>query len=344
MDFQKVKNKYDEYFDFRQARKSDIDSLMKFIDTHWKKGHILGTDREFFEYEFADGENVQFIIVLKKGTNEIVGHTGYILYSPGEAVAGVMTMVLNDLPIPMVGVELLRRFMEMVPHKDLVSVGVNPTTMLPLANRIFKMKTGKMSHFYMLDQRDEFKIAKISQKQGKTIKSKPVKAYREVKDFADLAQNMDLTRRYPNLPYKGPQYIEKRYFNHPIYCYRSFIIKSADNQTNLVIGREVKAEGSKVFRIVDYVGDTNYIDDIGMLSENLLSLGEYEYIDFLVGGLPNEKLLESGFSLRKEDDENIIPTYFEPFVRQNVDIWYEFKNQVVVFKGDADGDRPSTRI
>ena len=45
-------NKYDEKYEIRLANENDIDSIMTFIDEHWKKNHILAVDRELFKYEY----------------------------------------------------------------------------------------------------------------------------------------------------------------------------------------------------------------------------------------------------------------------------------------------------
>ena len=38
----------------------------------------------------------------------------------------------------------------------------------------------------------------------------------------------------------------------------------------------------------------------------------------------------------------IVPTYFEPFVCENIDIYFEKSHKdLILFKGDADGDRPN---
>ena len=43
-------NAYDVRYEIRLANKSDIDSIMKFIDKYWKKNHIMSRNRELFEY------------------------------------------------------------------------------------------------------------------------------------------------------------------------------------------------------------------------------------------------------------------------------------------------------
>ena len=94
---------------------------------------------------------------------------------------------------------------------------------------------------------------------------------------------------------------------------------------------------------MDFLGDeeefkelTNYLID-KMLKE------KYEYVDIYETGMEDSILLNSGFIERTEEDTNIIPNYFEPFVQENIEIYYmsNCKDKFRMFKGDGDQDRPS---
>ena len=60
----------------------------------------------------------------------------------------------------------------------------------------------------------------------------------------------------------------------------------------------------------------------------------------------HEKLTNSGFNLvNHESNDMIIPEYFNPFEKKNIDIYFFSNtkqiNKVKIFKGDGDMDRPS---
>ena len=72
----------------------------------------------------------------------------------------------------------------------------------------------------------------------------------------------------------------------------------------------------------------------------------YEYIDFVVVGADYDVLKKAGFINRKEHPETIIPNYFEPFLKKNIDLDYAFKSvdpeaMALFYKADADQDRPN---
>ncbi len=46
----------------RQAVYEDIPRIMKFIDEHWKRGHIMGNDRTMFEFQHVRDKEVFYLI------------------------------------------------------------------------------------------------------------------------------------------------------------------------------------------------------------------------------------------------------------------------------------------
>ena len=62
----------------------------------------------------------------------------------------------------------------------------------------------------------------------------------------------------------------------------------------------------------------------------------------LCSGIDQKLFEKSGFNLNLKDDNFIVPTYFEPFVEKNIDIYFEKSHKdLIIFKGDSDGDRPN---
>mgnify|MGYP006944908119 CR=1 FL=1 len=50
--------------------------LWIFINKYWKQGHIMSCDREYFEYEFLEEDNVNFILAIERSTGENRGIVG----------------------------------------------------------------------------------------------------------------------------------------------------------------------------------------------------------------------------------------------------------------------------
>ncbi|MCS5503259.1 hypothetical protein NY607_19315 [Lysinibacillus sp. A4] len=338
-------NKYDEIYNFRQAKLSDQENIMKFIKLHWRENHILGNDETFFKFEHGDGDKINFIICEDKKSNEITGIHGFIPYSFNKRnshYCGVMTMVRKDVAIPLLGVELIKRFIQITKYNTYCGIGTNPKTMVPLVKRVFRRFTGTMSHYYKLNPNNyDFKIAKIVQKSCIVTDCKTDSVeFIEISSFTELKNTFELNLEYRFLPFKEDWYLKKRYFDHPVYNYRVFVLTGTNKA--IIIAREININNSKILRFVDFIGDIKMLSKIDNFTDELLINENYEYIDFLVGGLPTNYLVESGFTLKDEHTQNIIPNYFEPFIQQNVEIWYEVSHEnMIVFKGDADADRPN---
>lgn len=344
-------NKYDELYDFRIASKKDIDKIMLFLKTEWGEKHILANDKEFFIWQYGneqygDDTTINFVLMEDKEGN-LVGVNGFIPYAPfGERryVSSAITKVKSDVKIPMAGIELIKRFRELVPANAYYSSGTNPKTMVPIGKKVFHYKTGILQQYYIVNPTvNDFKVAYLKERVSEQRILNDIWKLKEVL-FRDIKEHYDLQKQYDGQGYKSPEYIEKRYFQHPIYRYKAFGLckENSENYDGILIAREIRVNDTKILRFVDYLGEIHNLSGIGVSLQNLLIQFEYEYADFVVGSIKEEDLEGSGFKLRKE--EAIIPMYFEPFLRENIEIWYQkSKEEIVIFKADGDQDRPNHR-
>ena len=99
----------------------------------------------------------------------------------------------------------------------------------------------------------------------------------------------------------------------------------------------------KISRIVDFYGKITFKDNILGLVKKYLYVNQLEYIDFLCSGFDQNLLINLGFN--KKEKKQIIPNYFEPFIKKNINVnlciminKYK-KNKTVILKGDGDQDR-----
>ena len=329
---------FDEKYDIRQARYDEIDEIMQFINTYWKNGHILATNREFFEYEFVVGGNVNFFLAKNRETAEIESLTGCVFASNNpdkRDIWGSIWKTRNDHPnMPFLGMELGRRLDAFYKVRNHLGVGINPGTAMILLQAV-DVYCAKMNHFYRISDKEEYKIAKISNKiivsKNDILQFQP----KLLNSLTDLEKEFDFELVKDCVPYKDPWYVNRRYFTYPIYKYNVYSIPNA-----IFVTREQEFNGEKILRIVDYIGERSSFG--GLYDFFTERLKEYEYIDFYNLGFEEEFLLNAGFVKREETSENIIPNYFSPFVQKNVEIYVHAPNQnCLFFKADADQDRPN---
>ena len=155
-------------FKFRLAKKKDIPLIMKFIKRYWKKKHILGLDRKFFEYEFSSLSRVNFMLGLWKKNKRLASLQGFIPYSNNKKylhICGSITLTKPNIKVPFLGIETMKRMLKITKPFSYCGIGTDPVTMKPLVEKFFNRHTGKMKHYYFLNEKiKHYKIALIKRK------------------------------------------------------------------------------------------------------------------------------------------------------------------------------------
>ena len=324
----------------RFAKPEDIPNIMKFIDEHWKKNHILARDENFFKY-FCQTETDRVNFVIAEDNNGVIGAIqGFIPYATNNRDIMLALWKVQDMSIPMLGI----RLMDIYKNADvriIASTGINPKTTIPLY-KYLGYTTGKMIHWYRLNKNCEYKIAVINDKKILPAKNSAI-SWREFSDFDEMINFMDM-EKYKNSnpkPYKENWYIKRRYFDHPIYKYHAFGIEQDKKVRAVFFYRIQECNNSRVLKLVDCIGDYNDFTKIDGVLDELLNRYQAEYVDIYEVGLKDEIMEQAGF-MKVEDTENIIPNYFAPYEAKNIDIYYcTTDKEIVLFNGDGDQDRPS---
>ncbi len=327
----------------RKAEYEDIPVIMAFIDNYWKKGHILARSRKYFEYQHYYNGEVSFVLAEEPISKEIEGILGYILYSEEEKrdMFGVIWKVRTN-NYPMLGMKIQLYAMRNLNARTFSGVGLNQTT-IEMHKRWGAM-VGKLKQYYILSDRGDYSIAKVeSLDRNKYNLSVEQFELRPMTGDEGLQIVCEGEKNSGKMPVKSYNFIKHRYFENPVYNYLKYSIYDKENILGIFISREIECNGSKILRIVDYFGDESYIRHTGRALENLLQKEGYEYIDFYQYGIDKDILVDAGFCERNEEDKNIIPNYFEPFLQENVDLdfYTTSKGKVMLFKADGDQDRPN---
>jgi hypothetical protein len=344
-------NRLQDFFVFRQAKLSDQSEIMKFINDFWRPNHILGTDADFFEYEHVNGSDINFFLAINKKTNSLSAIQGFISYEqvPNSHICGVMTKVSPLEKVPFLGVEIMRQMLKSTNPKTYCGIGTNPKTMVPLVIKFFKRHVGIMSQYFFLNPSlSDFHIVKISKMHNNLLKEVQSKKgidknYIRIADEKMISKNYDKLFFEKNLPRKSLEYVLKRYVYHPRYSYQNYLVYDPQSgNKSLLVAREVEHSGSTALRIIDFIGDLNVLGKLNDWMKFITSKNCYEYVDLLCNGINQQLIENSGFKLNLKDDNLIIPSYFEPFVYKNIDIYFEKSHKdLIIFKGDSDGDRPN---
>lgn len=328
-----------------QAKVSDADQIMRFINDKWKEGHILSHHKEFFLYEFSEGDNLNFIIAKDEQDN-IQGIYGFIKYNsmPITQIAGSIWKVDPKCMEPLLGLKLKEYCLKNIPNNFYGAPGAGIQT--KRIHKISRLDWNQMEQYYFVNQNSvKFNIAKnpnssyINQFQLNTdIKITKANTIKEIQSFNFEKEN-------DFYPIKDLAYIERRFFNHPIYTYDIYYLTLDNEIKNIFICRTTHYNNNYAYRIVDFYGEDTYLGEISFYLKEFIETNNFEYLDFVSLGMNQEQMQKAGFHLLDfANNETIIPNYFEPFMQENTPIYCvsdKIEKRYRQFKADADQDRPS---
>lgn len=324
----------------RFAKPDDAPKIMKFIDDHWKKNHILARDEAFFRYFYQNGNELNFVI-SEETADSINATLAFVSYSKVNRDVMLCMWKAIHTADPTLGMKLLDFLRINGDVNIMASPGINKKV-IPIY-QYFGYTTGKMKHWYRLAQNHDYKIAVIKDNTISALEQSAVQ-WRRFPTFDEMTDFFD-AEKYKNSspkPYKENWYIKKRYFDHPVYKYHAFgIIREGGTAHAIFFYRMQEFNNSCAIRLVDCIGDYNDFAEIGKILDSLLEYHNAEYVDLYEAGLSSNLLLRGGFK-NVDETENIIPDYFAPYEPRNVDIYYcSTEPKIVLFKGDGDQDRPN---
>lgn len=327
----------------RQAVYEDIPRIMQFIDEHWKKGHIMGNNRKMFEFQHVRGKEVFYILAEDDKDGKIYGSVGYIPMSMEEYPAISQTMILSvrNPERRMLGEEMSRFVEQNIKCSNVVSAGVREKYAKAIME-LSENSIGCMEHYYILNPLMEYKIAYINHYEERVIKKRGTMLVK-FSSMGELKKHVNREMIWENNPFRDFVYIEHRYFKHPYYQYCVWGLERNGEVKSILVAREEQVQGRKVLRIVDFFGCDEDIAYAGNELLRLLKEEKYEYLDFYCYGIKPKYLLDAGFNLRTKDDTNIIPNYFHPFEKKNVELYFYtwVMEGVHVYRGLGDQDRPN---
>lgn len=325
----------------RRAVYKDIPDIMRFMDEHWKPGNILATNREFFEWQFLDGDKLNMFIGVDEDNGKIYGMIGAVVYSrsTNPDVSGCTWQVIKS-GNPMLGIDLLNDMYSQLKVRYSYAAGLSKKAVR--INELMGNVIVEMDHYYRLADRAEYKIARVVDKV--IPDSKQTGYYLEpIYSVGEMKRIVSEEALAAQILSKDYDYIERRYFNHPIYHYDLWKIVNLEKKSHSVlITREEEVEDRKICKVIDHYGEMEDLGKIAAAVDRLMEEKGYEYVDIYSFGIPVEIYEQGGFVRCSETDGNIIPNYFHPFVQENISLKLvdSMIEGVRLFRGDGDQDRP----
>jgi len=333
----------------RRCTAEDIDDAVRFIDEHWESGHALVTCRALLDWQHKDpdGRGYSFILARRHRDNVVLGILGYIAtsrFDPALANDNVIWLttwkVRDDAGVAGLGLALLQFLTRTEPHLAIGALGLNPAT-APIY-RGLGYRVGELQHYVRGNAGVErFEIATLTLKRPPAAEGGVPLTMRRLAD--DELRAFGWAPNHAAVPHKTVGYFRSRYARHPVYEYVVVALLDGGSPAGVIAARTAEHGGRKALRIVDFLGSESVLARSGPVVQTLLDQVGAEYADVYNTGIDAGVFERAGFRRVDPEGPDIVPDHFEPFERRNVRLWFSLKGsgRPVLFKGDADQDRPN---
>ena len=326
-----------------------IKQLQYFLQKHWRKNHIFVRNKDFLIWQHKKGFFLTYVIA--KLCNKIVGVQGYIPQShydsklPKGEIFLTISRSLEKIA-PVIGLRIFRFIQKNLSEKFIGTLG-GWTARVANYNKYLGFTTGFMDHYLVTSPYlEKYKIINFKKKL-----ITPINKYNNC-EFHEINEKFLRKKKFHNLfrhqyPKKSNIFIINRYLKHPIYKYNVFLLKKYSKPLAIMVVRKIKIAKANVLRIVDFIGKQNEFSKIGNLIIYLFKKHKSEFIDIYSYGINVKYMEKVGFIDRRKINNLIVPDYYEPFIRKNVNLMYGYmckykkKNNIRILKGDGDRDRPN---
>lgn len=335
---------------FAYCRLDQVDDLTAFIRDYWNPDHILVKSRAFLDWQHRDEANARYNFLLAMDSNVgIAGILGFIPTSRYDAsFAGqdetiwLTTWKVRSDFAHGLGLMLLRGMMMRTAPARIGTVGLNPAT-----RQIYEalgFRTGKLTRHFLLNPAITApKLADVPAgfERNPSMASGGIACFAPLteRELLSAASGLDFGEATPR---RSLAYIRNRYLQHPFYSYQAHLA-ARDGKAALLISRLCEHDGASALRLVDILATPDLLAACGEAFASLLTDSGAEYLDFYCCGHANA-LRRAGLRDLAECPGLVLPGYFEPFERTNVELNYSLLDadgDIVLCKGDADQDRPS---
>jgi hypothetical protein len=326
---------------------ADIEDLTRFIDEHWKAGHVLAASRPLLDWQHRHPDDRGYSFIIARRDDALIGMLGYIPTRRFDAALRsdcviwlTMWKVREDADVAGLGLLLLQYLTKSEPHVAIGALGLNPAT-IPLY-RALGYQVGELEH-YVRPSAAAARFELCTLMPGPLpppSAGMPLTARRLEHDHEFVA----LESVSPaSVPRKTPEYFRTRYARHPAYTYIVLALLDAGVPAGLMAARTAEHDGRRALRIVDFLGPEGVLARTGPVVQALLEEFDAEYADVYNSGIDRAAFERAGFRRIDPQGPESVPDHFEPFERRNIRLWFSLKGppNVVLFKGDADQDRPN---
>ncbi|MCX2683646.1 hypothetical protein OQH60_07320 [Campylobacter sp. MIT 21-1685] len=326
-------------YSIRICKENEYAKLLEFIKHHWNENHIFVQSKKMLDFQHLDTKRktYNFIVAHNQNTGQFDALLGFIpLNFYDETLENndfwlALWKVKEECKKEGIGLKLLLYFHQNFQPNSVGAIGISAAA--KKLYKAFKWHTGTLEHFYIKNQTmTTFTLAHLIQN--------PVFLTDDTLEFKNVSLENIQNIFSLYTPKKSVNFFLNRYVKHPFYKYQICGIFRRKKLLSLFVFRKIEVNGDCCLRIVDWLGD--FVAKCWGHFLNLLLEYNAQYIDFLCYTNAKELVMQMGFVLKNENE--IVPNYFEPLLKENKELEFAYKSKempYMIFKGDSDQDRPN---
>jgi hypothetical protein len=339
----------------RFATAGDRDRLVEFIREHWIASHVFTERPDLLDWQHLEGDGRLNFVLAEDDEGAVLGLLGFIPLGHFDPALGSRDITLaiwkvrDDGVPPGVGLNLLKHLKNQLNPRLIAAIGTSE--MVRPLYKALRYTVDTMQHWALFGPREDHATAIAAgvpdtafaaAEPDERLALRPVTADAppEVRDAVDRVAGAAV-------PAKSWAYLTARYLAHPWYRYTLRAVHVDGVPVAVVVWRAVAAEGTSVLRIVDIVGDTGWLAHAAHALQQEVVAAQAEYIDLVQWGV-DPALLDAWVSPATTDGL-VLPTYFSPFERRNIEIGMTVKlfgddpagGGIHLYRADSDQDRPN---
>lgn len=350
----------------RQAEYTEHHRIISYLQINWRANHVFTQSPEFFVWQHADSENLHLLtyVIAEKITaqgSEIIGILGYMPFRrfdinlESNSLSLAIWHVKKDAGTPGLGVQLLNWLKKNKTPDFIAAIGLSKMV-IPIY-QAFRYTLGKLHQSALFGPSPtNLEIASgVPDDAFRPLPLNPSIELRALKRSDDENKNLhSCINRLGNtvIPVKSWKYLVERFFEHPLYKYNIYAVLEDNEISAILVLRVVQVTLStglhRVLRIIDMLGPSEMLAKAAPALQRLIAKHESEYLDVMQSGINPEILRASGFIDSELIPDLVLPNYFEPFEKKNIELKIAFKyihqeqhRSIRLMRADSDQDRPS---
>ncbi len=333
----------------RFATAQDRGALLSFIHDHWSATHVFCNAPDVFDWQYLQPDG-RFNMVLAQQGDTVLGVLGFIPMGRFDAALGdgdvllALWKVRDDIAPPGLGLRMLKLIQSQLKPRMIGAIGTSE-----MVGPLYRALGYTLDHLHHAAIFAEGGAARIASGVPDHAFAAGSINTGDCRLIAPTLADHDAVEMISasNTPHKSLAYVQERYLNHPFYAYHTALVWQNTKPRALVVWRRVECNGSHILRIVDIIGDTDWLAHGQALFRPILAQSGAEYIDLMQLGTNDGVLQTGGWISPDWVDGLILPNYFAPFVAQNITITLAYRQftpgarPVRLYRADSDQDRPN---